>query len=201
MLPTGDISLTGFTFPTKNDTFPTNAITWGTTMDQSWEISADADRPRLMTRIKVLFSPATPIHKAQHFSGRAVQVQHLIDAILEQGRHAILFGERGVGKTSLTNVFNEIIGSDEVDLFPIRKQTSPGDTFTQLWRKVFRDIKIEKKRDEMYGREEVDRYSAADLYDGEIEPDDVIRELTRANTKKWPVIIFDEFDKLENDKN
>ena len=151
-------------------------------------------------RLKALFSPATPIHRAELFSGRSDQIQRLIDAIFERGRHAVLFGERGVGKTSLANVFHEIIGGAGGSLLPIRKQASPVDTHTSLWRKVFRDITFEIKRELAYGREDVQELKLSDLYTDEIAPDDVVRELSRQSTGKRLVVIFDEFDKLENNE-
>ncbi len=50
------------------------------------------------------FTPSTPIAVAELFSGRKKEVGQLIEAIAERGRHAIVYGERGVGKTSLSQV-------------------------------------------------------------------------------------------------
>lgn len=48
-----------------------------------------------------LFSPAAPINAADLFAGRREEIKRFISAIDERGRHVILYGERGVGKTSL----------------------------------------------------------------------------------------------------
>jgi Cdc6-like AAA superfamily ATPase len=151
------------------------------------------DWENLKYRAKSIFTPAAPINEAELFAGRKSQIQRLLDAIAERGRHAVLFGERGVGKTSLTNIFNKIINSSQI--IPIRKQLSPQDTFESLWRKVFRDLTFEIRKPGNYGNEEVQQYSIADKYPAQITPDDVVRELGSLANVGIPVIIFDEFDK------
>lgn len=50
-----------------------------------------------------LFAPRFAITKSDHLAGRKSQIGKLINAIFQAGAHAIVFGERGVGKTSLAN--------------------------------------------------------------------------------------------------
>jgi hypothetical protein len=61
------------------------------------KLTADAIRP-LTFEIGQLFTPSTPIKLADLFAGRGRQIDQLISAVAEPGRHAILC-ERGVGKT------------------------------------------------------------------------------------------------------
>jgi putative ribosome biogenesis GTPase RsgA len=61
--------------------------------------------------VQDLFSPAAPINSASLIAGRQEQISQLTDAVFENGRHAILFGERGVGKTSLANTFHMIFAN------------------------------------------------------------------------------------------
>ena len=58
-----------------------------------------------------LFSPSAPINEADLFSGRLEQISRIVNAVAERGRHAVLYGERGVGKTSLGNIFHKLTGS------------------------------------------------------------------------------------------
>jgi Cdc6-like AAA superfamily ATPase len=153
----------------------------------------------LAYQIRALFTPAAPIGRAELFAGRKDQLRRLFDAIAETGRHAVLFGERGVGKTSLANVFHELIsrGGDD-PLVPIRKQASPADTYSSLWRKVFREMSFERRRKGDYGNDAVEIGSIADFYPNEIEPDDVLREIARFSEKSHPIIVFDEFDRISD---
>ena len=51
--------------------------------------------------LRQVFSPISPIEEKDFFFGRINQLEKVADAINENGQHAILYGERGVGKTSL----------------------------------------------------------------------------------------------------
>ena len=52
-----------------------------------------------------LFTPGAPIDEYALFAGRQPQIQKISDTVVSKGRHAVLFGERGVGKTSLASIF------------------------------------------------------------------------------------------------
>ena len=63
----------------------------------------------MVRQARQLFSSSAPINKLALFAGRIEQLQRLMDVIFERGRHAVLYGEQGVGKTSLTNILHEAI--------------------------------------------------------------------------------------------
>lgn len=140
-----------------------------------------------------LFSPAAPINAADLFAGRREEIKRFIAAIAERGRHVILYGERGVGKTSLASIFHFLL-SESTQLIHIRKQASPDDNYTSLWRKVFRDLTYTTYENIGYGNKKANIKSVADLYPDTIISDDVARELQKV--QKATVIIFDEFDKI-----
>src|SRR5262245_46627984 len=137
------------------------------------------DRAALAFEIRSLFTPAAPISKAELFTGRREQLNRLFEAIAETGRHAVLFGERGVGKTSLGNVFHELLIDQQglTNVVSIRKQSSPADNYSSLWRKVFRDMVYEIRLKGAYGNDEIQSGSISDRYPDDIEPDDVVREI------------------------
>jgi Cdc6-like AAA superfamily ATPase len=138
-----------------------------------------------------LFSPSAPVDEAALFAGRQTQIRKLVETVLEKGKHAVLYGERGVGKTSLVKVFRLLFPAIVSKVRLIRQALGPDDTFTDVWRKAFKDIEV-LVRDE--GEEK--RISASDFYDGEISADDVEREMANAfSANEIPVIVFDEFDR------
>lgn len=160
----------------------------------------NVDFTALENQVRSVFTSA-PIRHAEAIAGRKDQIRRLINAVLEDGKHAVLFGERGVGKTSVANTFHELIaGIDPNTIIPIRKQASPYETFNDLWRKIFRDIKYEINENGAYGRQLTTTVTASDIYQDEITADDVVRELLRRPFKASPVIIFDEFDLVTDDK-
>jgi Cdc6-like AAA superfamily ATPase len=58
-------------------------------------------------RLNFAFKPSAPINKLDLFSGRMDQVLEIYQICHEQGRHILLYGDRGVGKTSLASILEE----------------------------------------------------------------------------------------------
>jgi Cdc6-like AAA superfamily ATPase len=158
--------------------------------------STDEDWQALDFEIMQLFSPATPINEADLFAGRTSQVMRLVEAVSERGRHAVLYGERGVGKTSLANIFHMLIAGPRRRIVTIRKQAGPTDSFVSLWRRVFEDVRIKATTED---GEEAD-VSLAEVYTGAITPDNIVAELGNFSQNNIPVIIIDEYDKLQNSR-
>jgi Cdc6-like AAA superfamily ATPase len=130
-----------------------------------------------------LFSPGAPIDENALFAGRSAQIDQIIEAVLQRGQHAIIYGERGVGKTSLARTFSQRVISPVKTLQAVHINCDPADTFTSLWRKVFADLSH-------------DEGSVLDDIAGEISPDTVRRVLSGFDLNVTPIIILDEFDKL-----
>jgi len=161
---------------------------------------ADADKQSSFpfeTEPYRVFSPTAPIDEKALFAGRIKQVSEVLAAIAQKGQHAILYGERGVGKTSLANVIADFLGRDKV-ITP-RLNCDSLDNFASVWNKVMDEIWMQNmvaaagfgdaKKDESY--------SAKELLGDTINPDSVRRALTIVSTKSLPIIILDEFDRLD----
>lgn len=138
-----------------------------------------------------LFSPSAPINEHDLFAGRQREITKMLEAVGERGKHVILFGERGVGKTSIAGVFSELFPATLRRIKLVREQVDPSDTFTSIWRKVFKDFSIRLIRE---GREET--VTVDTMFSGDIVPDDIRREFEMMfGPNDIPIIIIDEFDK------
>lgn len=89
-----------------------------------------------------VFTPTSPINAQDLFAGREDQLRQISDVIGQLGQHAILYGERGVGKTSLANVFASYLGKQNV-LAP-RINCDASDTFDSVWRKAIDQVGLTK---------------------------------------------------------
>lgn len=144
----------------------------------------------LRSEMLQVFTPGAPIDEVTLFAGRQKLVQKVRDAVISKGRHAAIFGERGVGKTSLSSIFH-------FDLSKTRKvvyvyiQCGSEDDFQTIWQRAFRRIVFH-----IDGQE----YGASDLVKGEITPDEVEVVLANFGNALLPVIVFDEFDRVRDDK-
>ena len=145
----------------------------------------------LRADVNEAFSPGAPIRTLTDLSGRIEQIQRLSDIMLRAGEHAIVFGERGVGKTSLSQTFHTGLNRPTRKVQEIHVNCHPDDSFTSLWKKVFRRMGVTVDG----GRTTVDQ-----LYPGEITSDDVEVELGNYSLNDLPIIILDEFDQVQDER-
>jgi hypothetical protein len=74
------------------------------TPGSSLPAAPDMKKVRLKKRLDEVFTPSTPVAEQKYLQGREEQVRLVWHAIQRTGGHAIIFGDRGVGKTSLAKV-------------------------------------------------------------------------------------------------
>lgn len=154
----------------------------------------DEDWTALAFEAQALFSPSAPLDEADLFAGRSEQLALMLEATTERGKHAILFGEPGVGKTSMARLFSKLFPPTARHIYSIREQADPSDDFDSLWRKVFKDIWVTVSREDVS-----DVRNLSELYPSKITPDDVRRELEGYfRPTEIPIIIIDEFDKIKD---
>src|SRR5688572_1417854 len=101
------------------------------------------ERDRIAFQAGRVFTPNSPIDEKALFSGRKDQVRQIIDAIGQKGLHVILYGERGVGKTSLANVLASFL--DIPNVFAPRVNCDSTDTFDATWRKTLDQISFTQR--------------------------------------------------------
>jgi len=95
------------------------------------------------TELKVshFFTPASPVNQHELFAGRIEQVRKVVDVINQQGQHGIIYGERGVGKTSLAQILPDVFYHEGgAKVLTAHVNCDGGDTFASVWRKVFGQI-------------------------------------------------------------
>jgi len=64
--------------------------------------------PKERTKVRDAFSPTRPINDIRLFAGREEILQTLIRSIEDLNLHVVLYGERGIGKTSLLHVLTRL---------------------------------------------------------------------------------------------
>ena len=154
--------------------------------------------PRLQADVQLntAFSPHQPIRRAAFFRGRTEHIRDVLDALKSDGLHVLIYGERGVGKTSLANIIGDIMGS----VFSMsRVACGPADTFSTVIRRVMGNVQfaipnpsigfLSEARLQYTNLSEV----ALGLEDV-LQPDHVAAALERVQSHL--VFVIDEFDKL-----
>jgi Holliday junction resolvasome RuvABC ATP-dependent DNA helicase subunit len=122
----------------------------------------------------------------------------LFDAISTPGQHVIVYGERGVGKTSLVSVAQRIVINSKG--VAIRENCQSADTFAKLWTRTFANVKlnVEKKKIGFTGETTSQVVSLAGQLPADPAPDDVVGLLRTIDAQI--VFVFDEFDQLGDER-
>lgn len=149
--------------------------------------------------LRQVFSPIAPIQERDFFFGRISQLEKIADAINEQGQHAILYGERGVGKTSLAN----IMAKSYTNLYPVKVTCERQDTFKSLWERAFESIQFSKTTEGLgFNKTQVTEMCNLQGQISNIvnlKANQLVSILNSFGDFKT-LFIFDEFDNILNDK-
>lgn len=147
----------------------------GVAMDQAQKIAK-------YSLIGAVFS-AAPVSKKTLFAGRSIQLRDAVTAVTQTAKHAVVYGERGVGKTSLAKIVFELFGNqiNKPECGPINCEE--GMSFSDMWHTVFREMHLEGNK------------NLSELAPDVIKPDDIRHVLQ--NISKT-VIVLDEFDRIKD---
>jgi len=161
---------------------------------------SDPDWQELHRRAGTVFTPAVPVSEKAFFAGRMEQIRRAVDAINQRGLHVIIYGERGVGKTSLANILASRIEARVPVLSP-RVNCDSTDSFASLWQKALTQVNMIRRKRSLGFRGDTreEPMTADDTLDEPATPDAVRRVLARLAEEQIVVIIFDEFDRVTNE--
>jgi Cdc6-like AAA superfamily ATPase len=162
---------------------------------------------QLKLRAGQVFQPSTPINRRQSLSGRWEQLTTIADAVNQPGLHVVIYGERGVGKTSIANVIDPLLHvldhpDDPNSHAPGRPviivNANSEDRFSDLWHRAFENIEweIAAPKFGLAQGHDVQTHSAHEFFD---LPSSLTVDHVRRVLSKLPgsVFIFDEFDRLD----
>lgn len=102
---------------------------------------ANAHQMAMSAQAGNVFSPSAPINEQSLFAGRKTQFDRILDSIFQRGQHVVVFGERGVGKTSLANVLSQSLRANEnLKIIAPKINCTAQDTYASIWRRLFAQI-------------------------------------------------------------
>ena len=159
----------------------------------------DADLLDRMALVTQALRPAAPIDRRSLFAGRSDQISDVFSVVAQPGQHAVIYGERGVGKTSLAGVTAEMLGS--ADVVTARATCNASDDFASVWRQVLDEIVIHSTSPALgFGdRQEGSSRSASDLLGSDPVTPNAVRRALESVTQLGQLVIFvDEFDRLRD---
>jgi Cdc6-like AAA superfamily ATPase len=150
-----------------------------------------------MQILATVFTPSSPILSEDLFFGRYTQLNKIVEAVTERGQHAVLYGDRGVGKTSLSNIIKEKL----MNIVTAKVTCNRTESFKDIWQKAFKQITLMSRR-EGVGFKAVTTAEPIQLdlflpQAEEIDSSDILAALS--NVQNRVLCIFDEFDSVKND--
>jgi len=155
-----------------------------------------------LAALKDIFRPSAPTDNLELFQGRFKQLEGVNSGIQEIGQHVVVFGERGVGKTSIAYIARGIFLSVPGELaITVRVQCAEGDSFDAVWKRFGNRLQEEaaeslSERDFAEVTETLRRAESILLFsENELSPDDVRRALKIVAARIKLLVIVDEFDR------
>jgi hypothetical protein len=101
------------------------------------------------TKLGLLLSPSRPIHDVEHLKGRDKELDAIKKSLYAPGRHVFIYGDRGVGKSSLGQT--AAIQYQTSGALPIFASGSPNDTFNTVIGNIVSQA-IGQRRTEITGK-------------------------------------------------
>jgi len=149
----------------------------------------------LVLKANGIFTPGYPVHQRDFFSGRVEQLQRTLESLVAPGRHPIIFGQRGVGKTSLAN----ILGQSLTGVSVVKISCDGGDTFATVWNRVLATASITFKQHALgFRSEEAQKTVSLGALLGHdpatTKPAEIAGLLGKVN--QYCAVVMDEFDKI-----
>ncbi len=151
-------------------------------------------------RLQEAFTPHQPIFLPEFLRGRVDLIYRLQDVVHTDGLHAVLYGDRGTGKTSLIRVGRHLV--NEPDKPQGRRcvivSCTADDSFASLWRKVGQETLLTQRQLGLARHETLTITGRLDLENSIAGPSDAY--LFIQSLANEMVIVFDEFDRLSNSR-
>jgi Cdc6-like AAA superfamily ATPase len=151
-----------------------------------------------LLKLSSAFSPRVPIDSRSLFCGRINQISQLMEIVGERGLHGILFGERGVGKTSLVFILNELLNEVIGKSFVLHIPCNTVPSFNEIARHVANKLTF-FRRTKRVGFSSNDTVEQIDL-SSMLSDEPTVAEVGEilALLKPPAVIVLDEFDRIRN---
>ena len=152
----------------------------------------------LMARLSEVFTPTRPISLPNLLAGRLDLLLRLLGDARAASQHVLLYGDRGVGKTSIAHVLEVLVHSDEEyrPMTPIFVSCDTNDTFKSMWQKAFQEVPVYQSPLGLTPETEATVIGRLDQESSLKSPTDVRRLVDRFEVPV--VVIFDEYDRVQD---
>jgi len=142
------------------------------------------------------FTPTKPKRWSRYFAGRRWAIQRVITAIEEEQAHVVIFGARGIGKTSLANIIAE--SASQVEYQVLRCPCSADITFEEIFRGFLRNLPSEFMDRSARAKNPAVEHFEQLLPRGSFGPTELTVALSYLKLEHV-ILIVDEFDRVNSE--
>ncbi len=162
-------------------------------------VLSQSEQEELVFALTQEFRPTTPINRQDLFQGRKIQADAVLRAINQNGNHIVIYGERGVGKTSLANMIALHLRGPRPILAPHINCTCI-KTYSELWDAILIELGYIAEKKEFNLPKEIRTLVKRATNGVSCDLDQQRARMLAAKLGEHAgiVFIFDEFDALED---
>ena len=148
-------------------------------------------------KLRSAFTPSQPVIDRRMFAGRVEVLTTLIRSIEDQRVHVIMYGERGIGKTSLVHVLTQ--AAQDARYIVVYVSCGASSTFDEIFRAVATDIPLLFHSGFAPTDDEAERGGTlADLLPAATLTPRLVADLFAKLTGTRVLVVLDEFDVCES---
>jgi type II secretory pathway predicted ATPase ExeA len=160
--------------------------------------AGDSALERLRLKLRSILTPSQPVANIKAFAGRRRLLTQVIEAIEDQRLHLVLYGSRGMGKTSLLRVLTQ--RARDARYLVVYSSCGLGTTFSDMFRGICEEIPLRFHISHRGGGVAADtpdkRNVASLLPKGELTPGQIGEVLSEISGTRV-IVIVDEFDRSD----
>ena len=94
------------------------------------------------SKVREVFTPRKPISSQNLFVGREREITKILDGLNTPGAHIIVYGERGVGKSSFANIACQLYAAQPPAKRVVRQSCDSDSTFVSIFTECLRSLGI-----------------------------------------------------------
>lgn len=157
---------------------------------------AQAKLDRTRAQLREVFAPTQPVTDPKIFAGRVKVLKQLIESIEHRMSHVVIFGERGIGKTSILHILGGL--AEDSDYIVLRATCGARSEFSTLFRGMLKHVPLRYHAAMSPVGDRSDGNLASLLPEGPYDARE-LSEVLGSVTSTRLLILLDEYDRIEDE--